>query len=182
LLDEDCEGAVVPSVVVSLQSLALLAGDAAGKSGSFLDTLPDPMKPTFFEIGFIAVLLVLLHFFLKASLFGPLGKLMDDREAEILAGASVKLEATKTIEARQADYAEKLKELRNKAFEHRKALAQAATAEKSKLIDKARQDAALVRKDAAEKLAAQREAAKSELIAQVDALADSMVQHLLKQA
>jgi F-type H+-transporting ATPase subunit b len=166
---------------VSFKSLALLAGGTAGK-GSFLDTLPDPMKPTLFEIGFIIVVVSLLYFFLKAALFGPLGKLMDDRDAEILAGASAKLEAAKIIEARQAEYAEKLKELRNKAFEHRKGLAEAATAEKAKLIDKARQDAALVRKDANEKLAAQREAAKSELLAQVGSLAESMVRHLLKQA
>jgi F-type H+-transporting ATPase subunit b len=163
-------------------SSALLAGGSAGKGGSFLDTLPDPMKPTLFEIGFIIVVVSLLYFFLKAALFGPLGKLMDDRDAEILAGASAKLEAAKIIEARQSEYAEKLKELRNKAFEHRKELAQAATAEKAKLIDKARQDASSVRKDAAEKLAAQREAAKSELLAQVDSLVESMVRHLLKQA
>ena len=171
-------------MMVSLTSMFLIAGDAAsgGKSGSFLDSLPDPMRPTFFEVGFIVVLLVLLHFFLKHAFFRPLGKLIDDREAEIQAGSSTKAEATKIIQTRQAEYSEKLKELRAKAFEHRKALAQAATDEKAKVVDKAHQDAVSLRKDAMDKLTAQRETAKSELIAQIDALADSMAQHLLKQA
>ncbi|MCL1894442.1 MAG: ATP synthase F0 subunit B [Holophagaceae bacterium] len=163
-------------MVFSLTSTALLAG------GSILDSLPDPMTPTLVEIGFVMGLLVFLYFFLKMAFFRPLTKLMDDREAEIQAGSSVKLEASKTIESRQADYTEKLKELRAKAFEHRKALAQVATEEKSRLIEKARHDAETVRKEAIEKLALQRETAKSELIAQVDALAEGMVQHLLKQA
>ena len=171
----------MPSLMINLTPMILLAGDAAG-GGSFLDSLPDPMKPTPLEVGFVIALLVILHFFLKYAFFRPLGKLMDDREAEIQAGASTKLEAAKTIEARQADYAEKLKGLRARAFEHRKALALAASSEKAKLVENARQNAVSVRKDAADKLNAQRETAKSELIAQVDALADSMAQHLLKQA
>jgi F-type H+-transporting ATPase subunit b len=158
----------------------LLAGDTSG--GGILDSLPDPMRPTLFEVGFVIVLLAILYFFLKSALFRPLIKVMDDREAEILAGAQAKLDASKAIEARQADYAEKLKGLRTQAFERRKALASAASVERTKLIEKARQEAAIVRKDAAERLATQREAAKSELMAQVDALAESMVHHLLKQA
>jgi len=170
----------VPSVLVSLRTAMLLAGDPSG--GSILDSLPDPMRPTLLEVGFVIALLAILHFFLKSAFFRPLIKVMDDREAEILAGAQAKLDASKAIEARQADYAEKLKGLRAQAFERRKALASAAADERTKLIEKARQDAAIVRKDAAKRLAAQRESAKSELMAQVDALAESMAHHLLKQA
>jgi F-type H+-transporting ATPase subunit b len=162
--------------------MILLAGDSGGEGGGILGSLPDPMKLDLLEVGFVIALLVGMYFFLKHSFFSPLGKLMDDREAEILAGASVKADVAKEIEARQSEYAEKLKSLRSKAFEHRKGLAQAATLEKNQLIDKARQDASVVRKDAGDLLVAQREAAKSELEAQVNALADSMVQHLLKQA
>ena len=178
--NETFGGNVVPNVLVSLRTAILLAGDAS--SGGILESLPDPMRPTLFEVGFVIVLLAVLYFFLKSALFRPLMKVMDDREAEILAGGQAKLDASKAIEARQADYAEKLKELRTQAFERRKALASAASDERTKLIDKARQEAATVRKDATEKLAAQREAAKSELIAQVDALAESMAHHLLRQA
>jgi F0F1-type ATP synthase membrane subunit b/b' len=140
------------------------------------------MKPTRFEVGFVAALLVLLYFFLKRAFFLPLGNLMDEREAEIQAGASVKLEAAKQVEARQREYEEKLRGLRARAFDRRKALASAAAEEKVRLVEAARRDAVSAREDAAGRLAAQREAAKSELVAQVDALAESMVQSLLRQA
>jgi F-type H+-transporting ATPase subunit b len=149
--------------------------------GSFMDTLPDPMRPTLFEIGFVVVVVVLLYFFLKSMLFAPLGRLMDDRETDIAAGASLKLEVSKTIEARQADYAEKVRELRSKAFEHRKALALGASEEKNRVVDDARQRALAMRKEAMDKLVSQRETARAELVAQVDALADTVAQHLLKQ-
>jgi F0F1-type ATP synthase membrane subunit b/b' len=160
----------------------LLGGGAAKVGGSFLDTLPDPMRPTLLEVGFVAALLVLLYFFLKRAFFLPLGKLMDEREAEIQAGASVKREAARQVDARQREYEESLKKLRAKAFERRKELASAAAEEKARLIEAARRDAASAREGAAGRLAVQREAAKAELTAQVDALAESMAQSLLRQA
>ena len=171
-----CRGCLVPTVMENLTSVILLAG-----GGSFMDSLPDPMKLHHWEIGFVVVLLVGLHFFLKHNLFGPLGRLMDDREAEIQAGALAKAEAAKAVEARQTEYAEKLKDLRAKTFEHRKALAKAADGEKSGIIENARREAALERLAATERLAIEREAAKAELTAQVDALAEGMALHLLKQ-
>jgi F-type H+-transporting ATPase subunit b len=162
--------------------MMLLGGGGAKAGGSFLDTLPDPMKPTLFEVGFIAALLVLLYFFLKKVFFLPLGGLMDEREAEIQSGETARQEAARQMGARQQDYEDSLKKLRAKAFERRKELASAALGEKARLIDVARRDAASAREDAAGRLATQREAAKAELTAQVDALADSMVQSLLRQA
>ena len=169
------------SVLVGLTSMILLSG-AAKQGGGFLDTLPDPMKPTLFEVCFIIALLVLLYYFLKSQLFRPLGGLMDEREAEIQAGAQVKAEAVKQVEARQKEYEEKLRGLRAKAFERRKELASVALEEKTRLVEEARRGAVSLREEAVERLATQREAAKVELTAQVDALADSMVQSLLRQA
>jgi F0F1-type ATP synthase membrane subunit b/b' len=161
--------------------MMLLGSGVGSAGGSFLDTLPDPMKPTLFEVGFIAALLVVLYFFLKKAFFLPLGGLMDEREAEIQAGTSVKQEVAKQVDARQREYEEKLRDLRAKAFERRKELASAVTEEKTRLIEAARRDAMSTREDAAGRLANQREAAKVELTAQVDALAESMVQSLLRQ-
>jgi F0F1-type ATP synthase membrane subunit b/b' len=75
-----------------------------------------------------------------------------------------------------------LRDLRGKAFEHRKALAAAATLERTSLLEKARLQSTETRSAALEDLKARRETAKAELVAQVDALSESMVQHLLKQA
>jgi F0F1-type ATP synthase membrane subunit b/b' len=161
--------------------MMLLSGDAA-HGGGFLDSLPDPMTPTLIEVGFVIALLVFLHFFMKHVFFGPVGKFMDDREEEMHSGAAIKFEIAKSINLGQIVYAEKLRGVRTKASKHRKALLDAATEERIRLVNKARHDAKSLRKDAADILIAQRETAKSELIAQVDALANSMVQHLLRQA
>ena len=160
--------------------LLALASDTSG--GSFMDTLPDPMKLQLPVVAFVVVLLALLFFFLKTALFKPLTKVMDSREAAIQAGGSTKAEAAAQVETRQAEYATRLKTLRAQAFEHRKSLTAAVTEEKQAILDTARQDAVAQRNQALEELRAQQKAAEVELRAQVDALSESMVQHLLKQA
>jgi F0F1-type ATP synthase membrane subunit b/b' len=107
---------------------------------------------------------------------------MDDREAEIQSGAVRRAEAATLVEARQADYANRLRELRAKAFEHRKALAAAAVRQKEALLEQARTAAGERRAAALARLEATREAAKAELMTEVEALSESMVQHLLRQA
>lgn len=147
-----------------------------------MDSLPDPMKLEPKVLLFVIVLLILLFVFLKYVLFKPLTKLMDDREASIRAGGDTKAQAASQIEARQADYAAKLRALRGQAFERRKALASAATLEKRQLVTQARRKATDQIGAALSELKAGQEAAKVDLLTQVDALSESMVQHLLKQA
>ncbi len=158
--------------------MALLQGEPKG----LLDAMPDPMKPTLGEIGFIVALMVVLYVFLRGVLFTPLTQVMDDREADIDAGEGTKAQAAALVEQRQAEYAARLKELRAQAFAHKKGLADAASREKQSLLGEARAQAGLSRTEALSRLQAQQEAAKGELMAQVDALSESMVQHLLKQA
>jgi F0F1-type ATP synthase membrane subunit b/b' len=86
------------------------------------------------------------------------------------------------VEARQGEYAARLRELRAKAFEHRKALAAAAVRQKEAILEQARVAAGERRAAALAKLEAAREAAKAELMTEVEALSESMVQHLLRQA
>jgi F0F1-type ATP synthase membrane subunit b/b' len=107
---------------------------------------------------------------------------MDDREAAIRSGSVKRAEAASLVERRQADYAGRLHELRAKAFEHRKALAAVAAREKEALLDLARQESAGQRAAALAELKRAQETAKTELMAQVAALSESMVQHLLRQA
>lgn len=159
--------------------MGLLTG---GAPPSFMDALPDPMKLDPYQIGFVIVLMTMLYLFLKFAFFKPVTQVMDEREAAIAAGGAAKAEAAARVELRQADYATRLRDLRGKAFEHRKALAAAATLERTSLLEKARLQSTETRSAALEDLKARRETAKAELVAQVDALSESMVQHLLKQA
>jgi len=162
------------------QFAMLMTGSEAPKS--FMDTLPDPMKLDAGTLLFVMLLVTALFLFMKAAFFRPIVKVMDDREAEIQSGSLKRAEASALVEQRQADYASRLNELRAKAFEHRKALAAAAAKEKEALLELARQESTGLRAAAAGELKAAQEAARTELMTQVEALSESMVQHLLRQA
>jgi F0F1-type ATP synthase membrane subunit b/b' len=114
--------------------------------------------------------------------FQPITKVMADRDRDLSAGGDAKALAAAQLDARQKDYQGRLKELRARAFERRKALADAAGREKQRLLDEARTQAQAERQAAVESLQAQQAAARQSLLAQVDALAESMAQTLLKQA
>ena len=159
--------------------MAIARGD---EPKGFMDLLPDPMKPGLVDLGIVVGLLVVTMFLLRFFLFKPLMETLDKRDRDINAGSETKASAAALIDLRQADYAAKLKDLRAQAFGHRKALAEAAAKEKQSLLAEARAQAGERRLEASTTLSAQREAAKAELVAQVDALSESMVQHLLKQA
>jgi F-type H+-transporting ATPase subunit b len=140
------------------------------------------MKLEAVPLVFIIVLLTVLFLFLKSVFFKPIIQVMDERDQAIQAGAARRAEATALVEQRQADYGNRLRDLRNQAFEHRKALAAAAAKEKLALLDQARREANSSRSTALEGLRAAQEAAKAELMTQVETLSESMVQHLLRQA
>ena len=172
---------MVPDVLTSISGAGLLLLGAE-PAKSFMDTLPDPMKIDPWALLFVMVLVTLLFVFLKYLFFKPIIKVMDDRDAAIQSGSVRRAEAASLVEQRQADYAARLKELRAKAFEHRKALSAAAALEKQTLLDQSRAQAGAHRDQALAELKAASETAKADLMAQVDALSDSMVSHLLRQA
>jgi F-type H+-transporting ATPase subunit b len=173
---------VFPDVLATLGQFGILlaGGDAAPKG--FMDALPDPMKLEAGPLLFVMALVTCLFLFLKAFFFKPIVKVMDDREAAIQSGAVRRAEAASLVEDRQAEYAERLRELRGKAFEHRKALADAALRQKQALVEQARQAAGEQRATAIAQLKTAQEAAKTELMTQVESLSETMVQHLLRQA
>jgi F-type H+-transporting ATPase subunit b len=173
-------GTVIANAMGSWSGMSLMA--SANSEASFMDSLPDPMKLQLPVVAFIIILLILLFVFLKFMLFKPLIKVMDDREEAIRMGSATKTEAAAQIESRQADYAARLKELRGKAFEHRKTLSAAVSVEKQGVLDTARQTSSAQRAQALVDLKAEQKAAEAELRTQVEALSESMVQHLLKQA
>ena len=165
-------------IVWQAASLGLLGGEPKG----FIESLPAPMQINWRELAVVWVLVTILYFFLKATFFKPLVAVMDQREKDMNAGADAKALAMAMIEERQADYQSKLRDLRNQAFSHRKLLAEAATKEKQALLDQTRIQAQAQREVSLAQLKSQAAAASTELMTQVDVLAESMAQHLLKQA
>lgn len=157
-------------------------GVLGGEPRGFIESLPAPMQINGMELLFVAVLVTVLYFFLKATFFKPLVEVMDQREKDMNAGSEAKALAMAMIEQRQAEYQSKLRDLRNQAFSHRKVLAEAASKEKQALLDQTRAQSNQQREESLAKLKVQAAAASADLMSQVDVLAESMAQHLLKQA
>jgi F-type H+-transporting ATPase subunit b len=168
--------------LLELANLTLLAPEGESPIGRILAQMPDPMRPDLPALTFMIVLLVVLYFYLRVVFFQPITKVMADRDRDLSAGGDAKALAAAQLDARQKDYQGRLKDLRAKAFEARKALADAAGKEKQRLLDEARTQAQAERQAAVASLQAQQAAAKQSLLSQVDALAESMALTLLKQA
>ena len=168
--------------LLELANVTLRSPEGDGPVARILAQMPDPMRPDLPALLFVIVLLVVLYLYLRVVFFKPLTQVMDDRDRDLSAGGDAKAQAAALLEARQKDYQGRLKDLRAKAFERRKALADAAGREKQRLLDEARAKAQAERQSALDALKTQQAAAKQALVAQVDALAESMAQTLLKQA
>jgi F-type H+-transporting ATPase subunit b len=168
--------------LLELANLTLRSPEGDGPVARILAQMPDPMRPDPPAILFVIVLLVVLYIYLRVVFFKPITKVMEDRDRDLQAGGDAKAQASALLEARQKDYQSRLKDLRAQAFERRKALADAAGKEKQSLLDEARAKAQVERQAAVESLKGQQATAKQNLLAQVDALAESMAQTLLKQA
>lgn len=168
--------------LLELANLTLQTPDGGGPVQRILAQMPDPMRPDPVALLFIIALLVVLYLYLRTVFFLPITKVMADRDRDLQSGGDAKAKAAAELDARQRDYQGRLKELRAQAFARRKALAEAAGREKVALLDTARGRAAQQREEAVAALRTQQAAAKQDLLAQVDALAESMAQSLLKQA
>ncbi len=168
--------------LLELANLTLRTPEGDGPVARILAQMPDPMRPDLPAILFVIVLLVVLYLYLRVVFFQPITKVMADRDRDLSAGGDAKAQASAQLEARQKDYQGRLKDLRAQAFERRKALADAASREKQGLLDEARTKAQAERQTAVASLKAQQAEARQNLLAQVDALSESMAQTLLKQA
>ncbi len=168
--------------LLELSNLTLRSPEGGGPVQHILSQMPDPMRPDPVALVFMIALLVVLYVYLKVVFFKPITKVMADRERDMRAGDEAKAQAAAELEARQKDYQGRLKDLRAQAFARRKALADAAGREKLRLLEEARTQATGRRMEALEALKAQQAAARQDLLAQVDTLAESMAQTLLKQA
>lgn len=153
---------------------------ALASEGGFMDALPDPMKLDLVEVIFVIILVSALFLFLRSFFFTPLVKVMDERESTIQSGIQSKGEAAKRVSEAQAAFDQKLRNMRAKNFELRKALTQAAQSEKETLVASSRQKAESDRQVGLHELQRQREVAEQTLTTQIDQLAESMTQQLLK--
>lgn len=168
--------------LLELANLTLRSPEGDSPVARILAQMPDPMRPDLPALLFVIVLLVVLYFYLRVVFFKPITQVMDDRERDLSAGGDAKAQAAAELDARQKDYQGRLKDLRAQAFARRKALADAAGKDKQRMLEEARAKAQAERQAAVDSLKAQQAEARQNLLAQVDALSESMAQTLLKQA
>ena len=172
---------MIPDVTLAIEGTGTLVGGVQAPS-SFVDNIPDTMKLDAGTLIFVVLLVTCLFFFMKYVCFRPIVRVVDEREATIKCGALKLAEAVALVERRQADYAASLRELRIRALEHRKALSVATARTKQDLLDRARQDSQRQLEAAILELDALKATAKDELLTHVDALSDSLIQNLIRQA
>ncbi len=150
------------------------------EGAGFMDALPDPMKLDLKQILFVMAVVTVLFLVLKAMFFKPVLATIDSRDEAIEGGAARRAEVAALVVQRQDAYESRLKELRGQAFGRRKALTDAAVAERQRLVADARETAASDRAVALDRLNAQKAEARQDLERQVDQLAGAMAAHLLK--
>lgn len=173
---------MIPDAMLAIEGAETVVGVGAQTPNSFMDNLPDTMKLDFGTVVFVMLLVTLLFFFMKYVCFKPIVKVMDEREAAIMDGAAKLSEAIALVEQRQSEYASSLRELRIKALEHRKALFVATNLTKQNLLDEARQDSQKQLEAAIMELNTFKAAAKAELATHIDALSESLIKNLIRQA
>lgn len=149
-------------------------------SNSFIDVLPDTMKLDVGTVIFIIVLINCLFFILKYSFFKPILNIIDERETAIRSSAESLASARILAEQQQKDYALRLKDVRLKIIEERKILVADTAKITQELLTQARQKSNSQRTTAMTELSNTKEIVKAELMTKIDALSESVVQHILR--
>jgi F-type H+-transporting ATPase subunit b len=154
----------------------------------FSCSLPKPksMEQTLQALGGILlksiptiVFLLFLVFFLKGMLFGPLERLLRERD-ELTAGArKAAEEAIKRAEKKAADFDAALREARLEAYREQEELRRKWLAEQAAQIADARAAAATLVDEARRQIAAESEAAREALRAESHRLAEEIAAALL---
>jgi F-type H+-transporting ATPase subunit b len=173
---------VIPDATIAIEDAGAIMGVGTQVPSSFMDNLPDTMKLDLGTVVFVMLLVTILFFFMKYVCFKPIIKIIDEREAAIKDGAVKLSKAVELVEQRQVEYSTRLRELRVKALEHRKVLSIATICTKQNLLDQARQDSQKQLEAAMMELNIFKAAARAELMTHVDALSESLIQSLIRQA
>jgi F-type H+-transporting ATPase subunit b len=126
-----------------------------------------------------AVLLIILHFYLKAMLFKPLQKVLKEREALTVGARKAADESLAAAESRARDYEEKFREARAEVYREQEQTRKVWLDDQSKQVaaGHARSTEAMAAAD--KRIADEVQAAKQNLVETSAALADSIANSIL---
>jgi F-type H+-transporting ATPase subunit b len=129
--------------------------------------------PTFF-------LVILLHFFLKSVFFKPLEKVLKARTEATEGARRAAAASLASAEAKAAAYEESLRAARNEIYQEQEQTRRQWRAQQTSQIQDGRRRADQLVKDAQAQLAVQAAAAKAELNANAQSLANQITDAVLK--
>jgi len=125
------------------------------------------------------IIVILLHFYLKAMLFKPLAKVLAERDT-LTKGAREKAEASfKAAEDKAAQYEKSLRDARNELFKEQEATRKQWLASQAAQVEEARTRADAAVKTAKEEIAKETAAARQSLMAEADQLAERITKSII---
>lgn len=129
-----------------------------------------------------AILVVLLYFFMRWSFFGPLERVLAEREALTAGARKAADEFRAEVEARARQYEESLRQARAEVYREQEALRRQALDERARILRSTREQAHEMIREAKLQLLGDVEAAKRQLETESQRLADEIVRTLLAPA
>jgi F-type H+-transporting ATPase subunit b len=129
--------------------------------------------PTFFVV-------VLLHWYLKTTLFQPLEKVLAQRHSETQGAREKSAAALQAAEAKVAEYDARLRAARTEIYQEQEAWRRQLLDEQTAAVAKAREESQLQIAAAKQDIAAQIDSARDTLNREAESLADQIVSGILK--
>jgi F-type H+-transporting ATPase subunit b len=127
------------------------------------------------------LLLILLHFYLKAMLFGPLAKVLKERDALTKGARKSAEESLASAERKTAEYEAKLLDARGEVYREQEEIRRKWLAEQAAQIDRARERSATAVREAREQIAREAATARTSLLETSGALADEIAGTILNR-
>ena len=127
------------------------------------------------------LLLLLLHFYFKSMLFGPLEKILKQRDALTKGARQSADESLASAERKTAEYEAKLREARGEVYREQEEIRRKWLAEQAEQIEQARERSAAAVRDAKFEIAREAASARTTLLETSGALADQIASGILSR-
>ena len=129
--------------------------------------------PTFFVV-------VLLHWYLKTTLFQPLEKVLADRHAETQGAREQAAAALKSAELKVAEYDARLRAARTEIYQEQEVWRKGLLEDQTQAVAKARDESKVAISAARAQIALESDAVRTVLERDADGLADRIVASILR--
>jgi F-type H+-transporting ATPase subunit b len=127
------------------------------------------------------LLLIVLHFYLKAMLFKPLAKTLKQRDELTKGARRTAEESLASAERKTAEYEAKLQAARSEVYREQEEIRRKWLAEQAEQIERARENTALAVRNAKFEIAREAAAARTSLLETSGMLADQIASSILNR-